>query len=264
MLVFGSLSEAYLALLKLVYETPEYTLTTDHIDGAGQGALFNTTANWECTNVQFRIQHVTLQDDCPRTLSPSRNQVMRDYIAAETPLFDAGDTNATGNFSRLSKVWDTIKNPDGTINANYGLMVYHDRDAGQGTLSQWEWARALLQRYKETRQGVMLFYRPRHQWAGNRDQPCTVFVQFLIRDHRLHFSSYMRSNDLVLGTPYNLSYFIKLMHRMCDELQDTYPGLTVGHLTHTVTSLHIYQRSEPKVRAMLYGEEPHKGQHANN
>ncbi len=188
-----------MAILASVYNRPEHTLIYDHVDGAGKADMYNVASVWEQTNVQLRIEHVDLDEDCPITRSAERNKIMRDYIDRETLLFDSGDDNTTGNFSRLSKVWNVIKNPDGTINANYGLMVYHTRDAQQGTQSQWEWAKSRLLKNKDSRQAVMHFMRPSHQWDGNLDIPCTVFVQFLIRNDRLNFSSYMRANDLVYG-----------------------------------------------------------------
>jgi len=262
MQTFFTLTEAYLTLLSQVYTNPEYDHDVTGIVGAGQGKKVNICPVWEQTNVQFRILYPSLEEDLPDTCCPARNALMKRYKDRETILFDDGDDNSTGEMGKMSKVWDRIKNPDGTINSNYGLMVYHMHDAGNAhhepenkCTNQWAWAKSRLTKYKNSAQAIMHFNRPSHQWEHNLDQPCTVFVQFLIREDRLHFTSYMRSNDVVYGTPYNLSYFIKLMYRMVDELKPVYPKLRVGHLTHNATSFHIYKKHEKLVKSML-GQAP--------
>ena len=256
-----SFSDAYMRVLSDIYTTPTNVVKVGTEDsGLPSDQCVNICDFQERTNYQFTITDVAEDDTYPITSSKHRNAVMKAYIDKETPLFDSGDANETGNMSALSKVWDRIKNPDGKINSNYGLMVYHMRDAGNEEYqdehkTQWEWAKSRLVRYKNSNQAIMHFNRPIHQWDDNKDQPCTMFVQFFIRNDKLHFSSYMRSNDAVYGTPYNISYFIKLMYRMCEELQETYPLLVVGNLTHNVTSIHIYKKHMSKVKAMLFGDE---------
>jgi thymidylate synthase len=41
------------------------------------------------------------------------------------------------------------------------------------------------------------------------------------------------------------------MDKMLEELKPYYPNLTKGHYTHFVHSLHIYDRDEKKILAML-------------
>lgn len=148
----------------------------------------------------------------------------------------------------ISKFWSKIKNPDGSSNANYGFMVYHLKDAGNEMFStdemrsQWEWAKSRLVKRSDTGQAYLHFNRPKDQWDGNLDQPCVMFGQFIIRNQELNMTVSMRSNDLFFGTPYNWAYFIELMYRMCDELQEVYPSLKVGTLHHFATSLHIYEK----------------------
>ena len=239
-------SEAYLAALADVYYNYEYKVEE-------LGPDYNNKPFVEKLNYQFVIRQPTL--DYITTKSEERNKVIRDYTDKETVLFDQGDIE---NLGSISQIWSKIANPDGTNNSNYGYMVYHIKDAGnpqynpdQGYISQWEWARERLKQRQNTNQAILHFNRPKDQWFGNQDQPCTVFTQFTIRNNVLHFTSYMRSNDLVYGTPYNISYFIKLMYRMRDELKDTYPGLQIGNLTHNATSIHIYLHQFEKVKQML-------------
>jgi thymidylate synthase len=78
------------------------------------------------------------------------------------------------------------------------------------------------------------------------DRPCTVFLQFLVRDNgfgpALELHSHMRSQDVWLGVPYDIFMFTQLQHTAAFIL-----GLPVGQFVHHATSLHIYERDLSKV-----------------
>ena len=173
---------------------------------------------------------------------------MNDYLEKEIVLFDKGEIDAD-KMGNISSIWKMIANPDGTINANYGYMVYHLRDAGNEKfdsntkmMSQWEWCKDRLSKNIYTLQAIMHFNRPKDQFIDNLDQPCTVFTQFTVEDGKLNFHSFMRSNDIIYGTPYNLAYFKILQGRMLEYLNKEFnANLKFGYLHHNVTSLHLYE-----------------------
>ena len=72
-----------------------------------------------------------------------------------------------------------------------------------------------------------------------KDTPCTVSLQFLIRDNKLHLTVYMRSNDIWLGFPYDVFSFTCMQIKMAMEL-----GYDVGEYTHIAGSLHLYTRNK--------------------
>lgn len=260
--VFATLSDAYQSLLRRALLQPDHVLpavTPDQV--AASPAAVTRSPHWfmnraacqELVNVHFTLT-APREEEVLVTQSPARDAVMADYARRETILFDAGDTVG---LKALSAVWRKIANPDGTVNANYGTMVYHLRDAGHAQFepdrplrSQWEWARDALVLTASSNQSYLHFNRPKDQWSGNLDQPCCMYVQFLIREQRLHLYVNMRSNDLVYGFPYNMLYFIKLLHRMQRDLLPVYPTLQVGDLHYHATSLHIYEKHLAKGREM--------------
>lgn len=69
------------------------------------------------------------------------------------------------------------------------------------------------------------------------DIPCNVCSLLKISDGRLHWMQVMRSNDVVLGLPYNLVQWTSLQ-----EITAGWIGVEVGNYTHVVDSLHIYDR----------------------
>lgn len=216
-------------------------------------------------------------DDLPIvTADAERNKVIAAYTAKEVELYNSG-SNKAEDFAKASKFWNKIANPDGTVNSAYGYLIWYNRSQGSHDFDMqnifldqynnsknvtltlptlrtpWSWAKESLIADKDTRQAVLRFSLPEHAWKGNKDQVCTLHGNFLIRDDELHFSVVMRSNDLVLGLVYDLPWFCSLMDKMIEDLKPTYPNLTKGHYTHTVHSLHIYERNESLVKRMLGG-----------
>ncbi len=260
-MTYHSLSEAYLAILRDVYEHPDYIHHTvkpeDMVNHENpvtkkENWYFNKTANQEKVNYFCTIVEPSDQEPIT-TKSEQRNQIIFEYSNAETVLFDNGDRT---EIKQLSKVWQRVANPDGTINASYGFMVYHLKDAGNPDfgaefISQWEWAKNRLILLKKTNQAYIHFNRPKDQWNDNLDQPCCMNIQFQIRDDRIHLYVNMRSNDLVYGVPYNMLYFVKLLHRMCSELKPYYPTLKIGNYYYHAVSLHFYLKHLDKVQDML-------------
>lgn len=261
MKVYENVSEAYLGTLADVYFNPD-------VKSAPRGQPCR-----EKLDYTFRI--LRPDDAAIVTKDLKRNEVIRNYTAKEVELYDSC-TSSAEDFGKASKFWLSLANPDGTVNSAYGHLIWSKKSHGsdfeqesyvvspashpnEGNVSAmrpvrrtpWEWAKHSLVSDKDTRQAILRFSLPEHQWVGNKDQTCTMHGNFLIRNDQLHFSVVMRSNDLTLGLVYDLPWFCGLMDRMVEELKPHYPNLTKGHYTHTVHSLHIYERNEEMVKKMI-------------
>lgn len=261
MKVYNDASEAYLGTLADVYFNPD-------VKSAPRGQPVR-----EKLDYSFRVLQPT--NDPIVTRDSKRNETIRSYTAKEVELYDSC-SNSAEDFGKASKFWLQLANPDGTVNSAYGHLIWakksHGSDfetetycvqpprhPGDGSLhhvrpvrrTPWEWARQSLIDDKDSRQAILRFSLPEHQWKGNKDQTCTMHGNFLIRNDELHFSVVMRSNDLTLGLVYDMPWFMGLMDRMIEELKPYYPDLKKGHYTHTVHSLHIYERNEEMVKKML-------------
>lgn len=81
---------------------------------------------------------------------------------------------------------------------------------------------------------------------SDKDVPCTVSIQFLIRDRGLDCIVNMRSNDLDWGTPYDMMSFCFLQHALSSWL-----GVRPGRYIHHAGSLHIYETSVEKLEMVL-------------
>lgn len=95
----------------------------------------------------------------------------------------------------------------------------------------------LLSRAPDTRQAVMTIWHGQEHAAASKDVPCTLTMQFMIRNNRLNMRVSMRSNDVVLGIPYDWFMFSRLGLSVASAL-----GISPGSYTHTVGSMHLYER----------------------
>jgi thymidylate synthase len=101
-----------------------------------------------------------------------------------------------------------------------------------------------LKKDYSTRQAVLtIFDSDKDLNADVKDVPCTLTLQYFIRDNRLLARTSMRSNDVFLGLPYDLTQFIALQGAIAKALD-----VEMGSYTHTVGSMHIYEEHIPQAQ----------------
>ena len=81
-------------------------------------------------------------------------------------------------------------------------------------------------------------------WIRNpnpsKDIPCTVSVQWLVRDGVLHCINTMRSSDLWLGWPYDIFNFTMLTALIGLKLKENGVAVELGNITLQTGSQHLY------------------------
>ena len=160
--------------------------------------------------------------------SPIRKMPMR-YAVGELAWYLSG-SNRVADISRFAQKWAEISDDGIHNNSAYGWRIYDKFE-----FNQWEYVKQLLQKDPNSRQAVIHI-----KDADNRptkDTPCTVYLQFLLRDGKLNLSVHMRSNDIWMGVPYDMFSFTFLQMKMAMEL-----GTEIGQYTHYAGSLHVYAR----------------------
>tara|TARA_R110002096_G_C14661938_1_gene728397 strand:- start:9965 stop:10837 length:873 start_codon:yes stop_codon:yes gene_type:complete len=128
---------------------------------------------------------------------------------------------------------------DGTAYGAYGGRIADFR--------QFQYAHDLLVDQPRTRQAVISLWHPKDLNAalGRRhpDMPCTLSLQFLLRDGQLDLHSTMRSNDAWLGLPYDGWCFSQMLKLMASAL-----NVEAGWIQHQVGSMHLYERNADKAQ----------------
>jgi len=170
------------------------------------------------------------------------------YVAAELLWYFLG-RNDVEFISKYAAFWKQIQNEDGTVNSSYGNLLFKNKNRFGHT--QYEWALDSLIADKDSRQAIMHFNLPEHQYSTNKDFVCTMYGIFHIRDNKLFLTINMRSNDAILGTATDIAFFTVLQQQALSHLHKYYPDLEMGSYTHSVDSYHIYERHFDLVKDMI-------------
>lgn len=207
--------------------------------------------------------NITLQDARNRVIMFKDRNVNNKYLLAEF-IWYANGSSMPEPILPFSKFWAHITNsgdydgyPEGTINSNYGnrLFGYADVHAfWEGNvqpINQWQETIDLFERDKNTRQAIMNIHVPSDRHYGNKDVPCTLTLQWFIREDALHLIVNMRSNDVILGFTNDVFQFTMLQEAMLCQLRAIYPELTLGHYFHNAGSMHIYDKHWPMAEKII-------------
>lgn len=101
-----------------------------------------------------------------------------------------------------------------------------------------------------SRQAVVNIWREKPN--DTKDCPCTCLYQFLLRNDTLHMSVYMRSNDLYLGTPYDVFTQTMIAYAVALLLKDKRgTKVSLGKLSLHVGSLHIYENNFEQISDII-------------
>lgn len=117
-------------------------------------------------------------------------------------------------------------------NADHSLFTY-DMAYGPRVRDQIPVIIEALRRDPLTRQAVVFVGKPEN--GPTSSLPCTVSIQFLIRDQQIHAVVNMRSWDLCRGLPYDLMMFSGLL-----EVLGRCLNVPTGNVTVCAGSTHIY------------------------
>lgn len=160
--------------------------------------------------------------------SPIRSMPMR-YAVGELAWYLSG-SNRVSDIKTFSPVWERLSDDGVTNNSAYGWRIM-----SKFGFDQWEHVKSLLQKDPNSRQAVIHIKDADNK--PTKDTPCTMYLQFLLRNNKLNLSVHMRSNDIWMGVPYDMFSFCFLQMKMAMEL-----GVEIGQYTHYAGSLHLYQR----------------------
>lgn len=127
-------------------------------------------------------------------------------------------------------------NPDtGDFDGSYGPRIG----------AQLDYVFSLLTADPASRRAVVSIYSQDDEHES-LDVPCAVSIQFLLRSGCLDVITYMRSNDVYLGLPYNVAAFCFLQEVMAGWL-----SVDVGRYVHVIGSAHLYESDAMKITRVL-------------
>ena len=177
------------------------------------------------------INAITVIEDPKDNLVTSPIRKLSHKYAIGELLWYLSGSNKLDAIANYSKAWNKLSDDGETVNSAYGYRIFE-----KFGFDQWEHVKGLLKADPNSRQAVIHIKEPNPE--KTKDLPCTVALQYFIRDGKLYATTYMRSNDIWLGFPYDVFTFTCLQIKMAFEL-----GVGIGSYTHISGSLHLYSRN---------------------
>jgi thymidylate synthase len=139
----------------------------------------------------------------------------------------------TNNIGKCANIWLKIQDDQEEVESNYGTYILGE---------QWDWILNEFAHDKDSRRCTIVIHQPHHKTKNAKDLPCTQYLQFFIRDNKLHLGVNMRSNDIIFGFCNDVFNFVLFQQLMLNELKEIYPNLQLGSYHHQAGSLHLYEQ----------------------
>lgn len=135
-----------------------------------------------------------------------------------------------------NSTWANFSDDGDTLNGAYGMRIRR-HPCAHGDVDQLKAAEEQLRADPLSRQATIVLFNPELDYRQTKDKPCTNLMRFKIRDGKLHMMVVMRSNDVMLGYPYDVYNFTCMQALLASKLE-----VGVGTYTHVVDSMHVYER----------------------
>lgn len=226
--VFGTFTDAYLAVLHEIHDQPSYSTVT------------RAKTAMEIPNVSF-----TIQDPIARTpyLAARRANIVFNHAEALWYLSGRDDLAMIAHY--VPRLRGPSENGTTLTGTAYGPRLFGS--SPPDGRSQFDRILALLRDDPDTKRATMLIMRPDELTdPANPDVACTLGLQFMLRAGRLHSSAYMRGNDAMIGL-YGDTFAFTFIQEFAAHLL----GVEVGTYAHHVGSMHINTLDLAKVERII-------------
>jgi len=182
---------------------------------------------------ELRVVGFSIEDPRKRYVSLPARRWSLSYAIGEF-CWHARGSNESDEIGHYSSRWRMMSDRNGKIVGScYGAKIFR---ASKDSASQWNATKRILKEDPASRRAVLIFAEPpTDSPAGRSDVSCATSLQFSVRGTKLEALASMRSNDAILGLPYDVFLFTMLQEMMAREL-----GLEMGTYHHIVGSMHIY------------------------
>lgn len=155
-------------------------------------------------------------------------------FVAEQIWFLMGSRKPAEFLSRHAKIWNEFINIGGVVSTAYGYRwrCHFGRDQIASLIN-------LLEKEPSSRQGVVITWDPSDDGLNpdrtKKNVPCPFSFVVNIIGGKLHLHNLVRSNDMILGFPYDVAGFALLQRILAARL-----GVRVGTYSHSISNAHIY------------------------
>ncbi|MEX2410958.1 MAG: thymidylate synthase [Candidatus Paceibacterota bacterium] len=129
--------------------------------------------------------------------------------------------------------------------------AYGPRIMGVESINQLENIISLLRRREASKKAVIQIYEKKdldeHIKKKHNSVPCTLTLQFLVRNSKVDMIVNMRSNDIIYGLPHDIFAFTMMQEIIARSIDKE-----LGVYIHNVGSLHYYTEMEAIINDYMY------------
>lgn len=196
---------------------------------------------------------------CPRGQQTFERMAVQLRLSMEHPLLTVSRRKLGYKFAAAEAWWILSGLDDVASIEAYSKEIASFSDDGQTffgaygpkVVQQLEYVTKTLARDPASRQAVISIWRENPPLS--KDIPCTLSLQFLIRDSQLHLIVTMRSSDVWLGLPYDVFTFTMIAAAVMLRLNHVnLLPVTLGSLTMQLGSSHLYERNAAEALACYH------------
>lgn len=183
-------------------------------------------------------------------------------VVHELLWFLNGETNVQYLKDNGVRIWNEWADEDGSLGPIYGSQwrywVAYDRTGDHRHVDQIENVIEQIKTNPNSRRMIVSAWNvadlpdetksPQENVKNGKMAlaPCHAFFQFYVSDGKLSCQIYCRSQDVVLGTPFNWASYALLTHMVAQQCD-----LKVGDLIWTGGDCHIYKNHFDAVMVMI-------------
>jgi thymidylate synthase len=165
------------------------------------------------------------------------------YCEEELKWYYSG-SNRIDFSPKIEKTWKQFSDDGLHVNSAYGFQIFGIHPDVK--INQWKWVVDKFKEDPDTRQAVININLPSHKHSFTKDFPCTISLQMLIRDGKLHWITSIRSNDVFYGVRNDIFCFTSMQRRMAADV-----GCSLGDYIHFAGSMHLYEKHYDKAINLL-------------
>ena len=158
------------------------------------------------------------------------------FMVAEW-LWMAAGRNDAGSITRFNKQLAQFSDDGIRFAGAYGPMIK----------DQLAYVIKNLKSDSTSRQALLTIWRPSP--GPSRDIPCTVALQFFLRDDLLHVTATMRSSDVWLGVPYDAFNFSQIGASIAGAM-----GVDLGEVVMNLGSSHVYAPNYDGAASVIFDD----------
>lgn len=172
-------------------------------------------------------------------------------IIAEQVWMISGARKPADFLRDFTKIWDAFTNPNDVVTVAYGYRwrKHFGRDQFQCLID-------LLKKEPSSRHAVIVTWDPAQDGLSltkKANVPCPYTFTVNIIGGKLHMHNIVRSNDMILGFPFDVAGFCFLQYALAQELK-----VGVGTYSHSISNAHIYENHYAAAKDLIKRKNNHK------